>query len=152
MKYKDRSWLYQKYIEEGLTIYQIGPICAVHANTILRWLVRFGIPTNLKLLAGHNHSDETKHKMSEAHLAEKNPMWKGNDVGSAAGSRRARTWHLLQPCRICRKTAERHHKDSNTLNNEANNIDFLCRKHHMEQDGRLQSKNKKGQFQAVIRG
>lgn len=32
---------------------------------------------------------------------------------------------------------ERHHRDGDTANNEAANIAFLCRRCHMEIDGRL---------------
>lgn len=44
----------------------------------------------------------------------------------------------LQPCEVCgSEKSERHHRDDNTLNNNPANIQFLCRKHHMETDGRL---------------
>ncbi len=41
-----------------------------------------------------------------------------------------------EPCEVCGKTGkgrgviDRHHRDSDRLNNAASNIAFLCRKHH----------------------
>jgi hypothetical protein len=34
---------------------------------------------------------------------------------------------------------DRHHKDDNPHNNVRENIEFLCRRHHMEADGRLEA-------------
>lgn len=51
--------------------------------------------------------------------------------------------HELYPdmdnCEMCDKPAyDIHHKDKNRLNNNRSNVMFLCRKHHMEIDGRLE--------------
>ena len=56
-----------------------------------------------------------------------------------AGRQRAyRLYPKIGPCRVCgNPKSERHHKDGNTENNVPDNIDILCRKHHMEADGRL---------------
>lgn len=46
--------------------------------------------------------------------------------------------YQLGLCERCGKAAtDRHHKDANTGNNEASNIEMLCRRCHMEIDGRL---------------
>lgn len=43
-----------------------------------------------------------------------------------------------EPCEVCGKTGrgrgviDRHHRDSDRLNNDRANIAFLCRKHHQE--------------------
>ena len=73
-------------------------------------------------------------------LGEKNPQWKGDNATQHSGRGRAIRKHSLIPCEICElNKTERHHKDGNTLNNNPDNIQFLCRKHHMEEDGRLQN-------------
>jgi hypothetical protein len=45
----------------------------------------------------------------------------------------------LHRCEVegCGGTAERHHVDGNTGNNDRSNIAFLCNKHHKEADGRM---------------
>lgn len=56
------------------------------------------------------------------------------------GRQRANYWYTVpDACDRCEKAGkvERHHKDSNPLNNDAGNIAFLCRRCHMEVDGRL---------------
>ena len=57
---------------------------------------------------------------------------------STTGNHRAQIMYPLEPCEVCgSEKSERHHKDDDTLNNDRSNIQFLCRKHHMEVDGRL---------------
>lgn len=55
------------------------------------------------------------------------------------GRRRAqRLYREICSCEKCGKAAmDRHHVDGNTLNNDPANIEFLCRRCHMESDGRL---------------
>ena len=56
------------------------------------------------------------------------------------GRQRARYWYPLPDhCERCheKKPVERHHRDANPLNNSADNIAFLCRRCHMEVDGRI---------------
>jgi hypothetical protein len=69
-----------------------------------------------------------------------NPNWKGQDAPPEAGRKRARREYLdIGPCRICgNPEVERHHKDANTLNNDPSNIDIVCRRCHMNEDGRLE--------------
>ena len=47
-----------------------------------------------------------------------------------AGRREARRLYPDQPCEKCGAIGERHHIDSNRLNNAPSNIEFLCKKHH----------------------
>lgn len=56
-----------------------------------------------------------------------------------AGRRRAqRLYPALPPCERCGgDKAERHHKDANTMNNLRQNIEFICRRCHMQADGRM---------------
>ena len=72
---------------------------------------------------------------------EKHFLWKGDQAKKNSGHKRAhRKFDLTNAvCRIgvgCSKRLERHHIDGNPLNNEPENIDILCTRHHQEIDGR----------------
>lgn len=60
------------------------------------------------------------------------------DATPQAGRKRAR---LMYPgpheCEHCGAPAERHHRDGNPLNNAAENVAFLCRKHHINEEDRM---------------
>ena len=43
--YKDKDWLYKKYVIEGLPIKRIAEIAGCGTTTILRWLKKFRIET-----------------------------------------------------------------------------------------------------------
>lgn len=84
------------------------------------------------------------YKQSAEHIQKRiksgpeHPNWLGDKVSFRAGRCRALRRYAPQPCTSCGdKIADRHHIDGNTANNEASNIVFLCRKCHMECDGRL---------------
>ena len=129
------SELRSLYWEQGLSIAQIAKAKQSDVATIHKYMVKFGVP---------------RRSLSEAirlsKLGELNPNWHGDNIKAKSGRERARRMYPPQPCRICGKAAERHHKDGNPLNNKASNIDFLCRKHHMEADKRLEGRNQRGQF------
>jgi hypothetical protein len=96
-------------------------------------------------LTGKHLSEEIKKKIGLANSRENNGMWKGNNVISGHG--RAISWFKLKPCEICgNSNSEHHHKDSNSFNNSPENIQFLCRKHHMIIDKRAFKRNEKGRF------
>ena len=58
-----------------------------------------------------------------------------------SGRRRAqRLYPHVGLCEMCGKArAERHHRNSDTLDNSPENIGFLCRRCHMAEDGRLEA-------------
>lgn len=64
------------------------------------------------------------------------------------GRGRAAAMYPAQPCEVCgrspggRGTVDRHHRDSDRLNNAPENIAFLCRRHH--HDAHRQSDGKVG--------
>lgn len=78
-----------------------------------------------------------KHNGQKQGFAENNSNWKADTDKQQTGRMRAERWYPIQPCEICGERGERHHIDGNALNNEPSNITFRCRKHHMEEDGRL---------------
>jgi hypothetical protein len=67
------------------------------------------------------------------------PDWLGDAVSERGGRTRAeRLFPSIGPCVHCGVArAERHHIDGNTANNDATNIEALCRRCHMLKDGRL---------------
>jgi hypothetical protein len=94
---------------------------------------------------GHHHSEESKEKERQSHLGEKNGMWKGDNITENSGRRRARARYDLVKCELCGEDAtERHHRDGNTANNDPPNVQLLCRRCHMIEDGRM---NNLKQFQ-----
>lgn len=44
MKYRDKKWLYNKYINEKLSKFQIAKLCEAGETVILKYLKRFNIP------------------------------------------------------------------------------------------------------------
>ncbi len=69
--------------------------------------------------------------------AEHNHRWAGDCPSNSdnTGHKRAQMWYQLRPCEVCGATPEetmihRHHRDENPMNNAAENICFLCSKHH----------------------
>lgn len=85
------------------------------------------------------------YKQSAEHIARRikrgaaHPNWKGSDIKERSGRCRALRMFPPGPCIRCGLKGERHHIDGNTSNNAASNIEMLCRRCHMEEDGRLQS-------------
>jgi len=68
------------------------------------------------------------------------PFWKGDAAHANTKRNRARRRFQLPPlCTRCWQTpaCDRHHRDGNTGNNEPSNIAMVCRRCHMQLDGRL---------------
>lgn len=84
------------------------------------------------------HPEAMPWRSTSKNALTQNPNWGGDDVPLKAGRQRARRWFAHKPCQICgAEKSERHHVDANPLNNTPENIMFLCRRHHMQIDGRL---------------
>lgn len=100
-RYKDRDWLYEKYVEEGLTNVEIADICNVSDATICRWKSKLditsrgnGMPKRVREeisesvsehleenghpMEGETHTEESKQKISEAKSGE-NHQYYGED-------------------------------------------------------------------------
>lgn len=73
-------------------------------------------------------------------VRESHPRWKGDDATTGAKNMRARQWiplsGMCEKCQV-KRACDRHHKDGNPGNNEPSNVALLCRRCHMEVDGRL---------------
>lgn len=69
---------------------------------------------------------------------ENNGRWKGDSARPETKRARAQRRYPLGKCLRCQNQAtDRHHRDGNTGNNDPTNIETLCRRCHMETDGRL---------------
>lgn len=85
------------------------------------------------------------YKQSPEHIAKRkrfgdeHPNWKGDAITEKSGRSRAiRAYPLIGGCVRCGASkAERHHKNGNTADNRPENIEIVCRRCHMEEDGRL---------------
>ena len=63
-----------------------------------------------------------------------------NPTEANRGRQRAQRLFETKECDLCRATnkrLERHHKDANPLNNDPDNVQILCVRCHMKEDGRL---------------
>lgn len=92
------------------------------------------------------HKEETKKKIAISRLAEKNPMWKGEDVGYD-GVHHWVKYRLHKPD-FCEKCKERPAIDlankSGKYKRDLNDWEWLCRKCHMEDDGRINNLRNQG--------
>lgn len=91
-------------------------------------------------------------------------LWKGDSATDHTKRRRAENWYPeKRKCQRCGKDAyDRHHSDGNLNDGTPENILFLCRRCHMETDGRLNKfknamggrgkcpRGKDGRFHAAI--
>lgn len=63
--------------------------------------------------------------------------WKGDNIVPQSGRGRALKMYPEAPCEICGvMPGQRHHIDGNPINNNPDNIKFLCPKCHTTEDGR----------------
>ena len=134
MPYPKVDELRELYWEQGLSISQIAKMYHLWAANLYKYMVRLGVPRR-----------SLSESISISKRGKLNPRWGGDNIDPKNGRCRTRRMYPIQPCHICGGKAERHHKDGNTLNNEPANIDFLCRKHHMESDGRM-DRRENGRF------
>jgi len=105
---------------------------------------------------GKSLAQETRRKMTISHIGKtagknnsnfgrfgnKHPKWKGNEASQQSGNKRAQILYpVLGECELCDKLAiDRHHKDSNRLNNDPSNVQFLCRSDHMKEEQKLEDR------------
>ena len=70
-KYKDKNWLYQKYVVEKLSMKDTGKLCGVNDCTILNWLKKSNIPRRTAV-----EGIRIWHK-DKAHLGMNHHRWRG---------------------------------------------------------------------------
>lgn len=89
-----------------------------------------------------SHSTETRKKLSEfwkgKKMAEINPMWKGENVGYLAlHDWIKRRFPKPELCQKCQKNEPYDLANKGIYSRDLNNWEWLCRKCHMESDGRM---------------
>jgi hypothetical protein len=90
---------------------------------------------------GQTMSEENRLILSMTRKGKDNPNWKENSTAKNTGAHRCERMFPIEGkvCEICKSPkVERHHKDGNKFNNTVENIQFLCRRHHMTVDKRLE--------------
>ena len=87
---------------------------------------------------GYKQSPE--HIEKRKRLGAAHPNWLGDAITEKSGRSRAiRAFPIIGGCTKCGKArAERHHKNGNTADNRPENIEIVCRRCHMREDGRLE--------------
>lgn len=60
LEYKDKEWLYKKYVEEGLSLHDIAKMFDVDAHTIRYWMKKSDIPTRRRAEAVSKHFADRK--------------------------------------------------------------------------------------------
>lgn len=74
--YKDKSWLYQKYVVEELSMPGIAKMCGVRYSTIYEHMGRFNIPKRTGI-----ESTKLWHKRHPGvHKGKNNSSWKGGRI------------------------------------------------------------------------
>jgi thymidylate synthase (FAD) len=110
LAYRDRGWLEQYYIKEGLEQEEIARLAGVSTHTIRAWVRKHGLqkpagswtvgrqPWNKgkRYRAGWKHSPETRRKLAEGKLGERNPQWRGGITRNSTQIRRG--VEDLAPC------------------------------------------------------
>jgi len=88
---------------------------------------------------GKQHTEKSKKKMQLTSLGKKNGMWKGNDVGYIALHEWVKN-HLPKPnlCQECDKVPPYDLANKGIYDRNLDNWEWLCRKCHMDKDGRLE--------------
>ena len=92
-------------------------------------------------MIGFKHKQQTKDKLSLMRLNENNPMWKGDNVGYGA----IHAWvkkNKPKPefCEICKeKTPIDLANISQEYHRNTEDFEWLCRKCHMNKDGRIKN-------------
>lgn len=90
-------------------------------------------PNKTSYKKGQHYSPNTEFQRGD-NLREANIKWAGDNITEQGGRLRARLWYEAKPCEVCGDSylIHRHHIDRDTKNNEPDNIQFLCPKHHKE--------------------
>ena len=113
-----------------------GKVFSASPYRLQRHLAKY---CSLECRPNHNHTEAFKLRMSKLHLAEKNPMWKGDRVGYSS----LHGWikRRLPKPKICRRCNTRPSYDlcniSGKYKRDLLDWEWLCRRCHMLKDGRL---------------
>lgn len=99
-----RDWLYQRYVVEGLSTYQIAKMVNRDPKRVWEWLRDFGIPTRERTWDNQPSPDkpyQQREWLIQAYLVEKRSA---ADIGKQFGVTEATILHFLEKHRIERRT------------------------------------------------
>lgn len=93
-KYKNKEWLFNKYINLKLSAPKIEKICGVSNGTISYWLRKFDIPGRSisEALMGRETSEETRKKISEAMTGHETSSETRKKIGDANRGDKCYNW------------------------------------------------------------
>jgi len=79
LRYRNRDWLYARYIDEQMTTQEIGRLIGAGHSTIGEWLIIHGIPRRLgKAVYATDRSREKR-------FGKRNPHWRGGEYRNGDG-------------------------------------------------------------------
>lgn len=125
-KYKDKDWLYQKYIIEELSMPEIAKICKIDKTMIYRHLKRCDIPVRTHSEAARmwaNHYPKTSR-------GENSLRWKGGS-SSHWGRQAHKAWEEYWGEEVPEGYLI-HHNDGDITNNYICNLALLTFKYHLQ--------------------
>lgn len=134
-EYRNKKWLYKKYIEEELTSSDIAKIVGCGRHIIIKWLKKFGI--KIRGISETRKSKGYLKKMS----GESHPRYK--KMGTYTTAKR-RSYGNKFACVVCgwdEATRDIHHKEKEK-GDGFENLTILCPNHHrMAHRGLLETKD-----------
>lgn len=138
---EDIKKILELYYYRRLSLKQIADVFNVCRNTIKNNLKKRGMKIRSKSEAnlGKIRSNKAKLNYSNSKKKEKNPMWKGENVGYLAlhnWIRRAKPKPIL--CECCKENRPYDLANiSGGYKRDINDFEWLCRSCHMKKDGRI---------------
>jgi hypothetical protein len=141
--YKNKEWIENLYIKQNLTRKEVAEKAGVSESFLGKWIRYFGLqkPHSMRPNRQPGHGikgmfpPESIEYLSQIHMGDKNPSWKGDKAKPNSGRVRAnRLYKVVNNCTACGSKINlvRHHKDGNTLNNIVENIEVLCEPCHKQ--------------------
>src|SRR5690606_18773895 len=158
--YKNKEWLRQKYVVEGLTQKEIASLVGCTDHTIRKWVRVHGLQQDpIARLHEYNRkygvfgkgetaetnesikrrTEKIRAKLKGRPAYARGPehhTWKGDAATINAGHYRGRKVLKNKVCVYCGAPAEAHHIDGNPLNNSPENLKPVCSKHHHMEHGK----------------
>ena len=88
--FKNRDWLYRKYIIEEFPLREMAYLCGVHRTAVTYWMKKYGIPIR-NIYKEALQTKRYKEKQGVANRGERNANWNGTKHLDSVG-------YMLIPC------------------------------------------------------
>jgi thymidylate synthase ThyX len=154
--YKNADWLRKTYVEGGLVIKEVAEIAGCTEHCIRKYLALHNIHLSRQAVSDRSiarhgvygkgltkktspviaergrKTGMTQKGVPKAISGENHHEFKGDKATPRAGHHRARKLVQKEKCSFCEANTKLHihHIDENPLNNLADNLIVVCRKHH----------------------